>query len=147
MTIALLRIVEALPVGIDVLRADALSEGYRHVERLVVDWAAGTVRFDARGEVLLAAMLRGELAGIGGMTVDPHNDRALRMRRFYVRCAMRRSGVGRCIAEALLVEACQHARCVVVNAPDLEAACFWEGLGFVADRRDGHTHLLRQQAR
>jgi GNAT superfamily N-acetyltransferase len=144
MTIALVPVVDALPTGFDVLRAEALREGYRHVERLAVDWAAGTERFDAPGENLLAAFLAGGLAGIGGMTVDPANHRALRMRRFYVRRASRRNGVGRCLAKALMAKARQLERCVVVNAPTAEATRFWEELGFVRDRCGGHTHKLGQ---
>jgi GNAT superfamily N-acetyltransferase len=144
MTIALVPVVDALPAGFDVLRAEALSEGYRHVERLAVDWASGAERFDAPGETLLAAFITCGLAGIGGMTVDPANRRALRMRRFYVRRASRRNGVGRCLAEALMAKARQLERCVVVNAPTVEAARFWEELGFVRDRCDGHTHMLGQ---
>ena len=62
------------------------------------------------------------------------NHRALRMRRFYVRRASRRNGVGRCLAEALMAKARQLERCMVVNAPTAEAARFWEELGFVRDR-------------
>ncbi len=142
MTIALVRVVDTPPVGFDPLRAAALSDGYRRVERLAENWASGTERFDASGENLLAAFITGDLAGIGGMTVDPANRRALRMRRFYVRRASRRNGVGRCLAEALIAKARQLERCVVVNAPTAEAARFWEELGFVRDRCDGHTHML-----
>jgi GNAT superfamily N-acetyltransferase len=144
MTIVTVPVVDALPAGFDVLRAEALSDGYRHVERLADDWASGTKRFDASGENLLAAFITGDLAGIGGMTVDPANRCALRMRRFYVRRASRRNGVGRCLAEALMAKARQLGRCVAVNAPTAEAARFWEELGFVRDRRDGHTHMLGQ---
>ena len=144
MTVALVPVIDALPSGFQVLRAEAMSDGYRHIERLAVDWDSGTERFDAPAENLFAAFLAGGLAGIGGMTVDPANRRALRMRRFYVRRALRRNGVGRCLAEALIAKARQLERCVVVNAPTAEAARFWEELGFVPDRRDGHTHMLGQ---
>jgi GNAT superfamily N-acetyltransferase len=146
MTIALLPVVTSLPAGFHLLRAEALAEGYRHVERLAADWAAATERFNAPGESLLSAFLAGELSGIGGMTIDPANDRARRMRRFYVRRSARRRGVGRCLAEALIANARSLAPCVVVNAPTAEAACFWEALGFAPDRRDGHTHMLCRQA-
>jgi GNAT superfamily N-acetyltransferase len=146
MTIALVPVVTSLPVEFDMLRAGALAEGCRHVERLAADWAAATERFNAPGEGLLSAFLAGEFSGIGGMTIDPANDRALRMRRFYVRRSARRCGVGRCLAEALIANARSLALCVVVNAPTEEAARFWEALGFAPDRRDGDTHMLRQQA-
>jgi hypothetical protein len=40
---------DALPVGFDALRAEALAEGFRQVERLAADWEAGTTRFDRDG--------------------------------------------------------------------------------------------------
>ena len=48
-------VLDALPVGFDALRAEALAEGFRQVERLASDWEAGTTRFDRDGEALLAA--------------------------------------------------------------------------------------------
>ena len=92
----------ALPAGFDALRADALAEGFRQVERLAADWEAGTTRFDREGEALLAARLNGVLVGIGGLTIEPVVPGALRMRRFYVRPAFRRFGVGRQLVTALL---------------------------------------------
>jgi GNAT superfamily N-acetyltransferase len=88
-------VLDALPVGFDALRAEALAEGFRQVERLAADWEAGKTRFDRAGETLLAARLSGVLVGIGGLTMEPVVLGALRMRRFYVRPAFRRIGVGR----------------------------------------------------
>jgi GNAT superfamily N-acetyltransferase len=142
-TVALIPVVDALPVGFDALRAEACAEGHRNIDRLAIDWASGKVRFDACGEALLAAQVGGELTGIGGITIDPNNCGALRMRRFYVRVAHRRTGVGRRLAEALISGA-GRARCLVVNAGTEQAARFWEALGFTLDDRDGHTHILRR---
>jgi GNAT superfamily N-acetyltransferase len=69
------------------------------------------------------------------------------MRRFYVRPAFRRHGVGRCLAEAVLAKAVDTEHAIVVNAPTELAARFWEALGFVPDRRDGHTHALPRRER
>src|SRR5436190_24023588 len=81
------------------------TEGYRHLDRLGADWAAGTTRFDREGEALLAAYSDGTLAGIGGLTIDPADPDALRLRRFYVARAARRSGIGRALAQVLLKRA------------------------------------------
>ena len=62
-------VLNALPVGFDALRAEALAEGFRQVERLAADWEARTTRFDRDGEALLAARLNGVLVGIGGLTI------------------------------------------------------------------------------
>src|SRR6266404_9127756 len=106
---------EALPVGFEELRAEALAEGFRQVERLAADWEAGTTRFDRDGEALLAARLNGVLAGIGGLTIEPVVPGALRMRRFYVRPAFRHIGVGRQLATALLAGV-DGERSITVNA-------------------------------
>jgi len=80
-------------------------------------------------------------AGIGGLTQDPLLADTLRMRRFYVRRQFRRHGVARLVAERLLQEAARTGLPVVLNAaPD--SVPFWQKLGFVADPRDGHTHVL-----
>jgi GNAT superfamily N-acetyltransferase len=133
-------VIEELPAGFDALRAEARAEGYRFVDRLATDWMSGTIRFDREGEALLAARVTDVLAGIGGLTIEPVVPDALRMRRFYVRLAYRRSGIGRKLATALLERARGVRRLVTVNAAPVSIA-FWESLGFVPDSRDGHTHV------
>jgi len=135
-------VIDELPAGFDALRAEARAEGYRFVERLATDWTSGTIRFDREGEALLAARLSGVLAGIGGLTIEPVVPDAMRMRRFYVRRAYRRGGVGRKLATALLERARGAGRLVTVNAGPASTA-FWEALGFALDARDGHTHIHR----
>jgi GNAT superfamily N-acetyltransferase len=133
-------------VGFDALQQEARTEGYRFIERLPADWGSGTTRFERAGEVLLALQLASDLVGIGGLTVDPVIVDALRMRRFYVRPAFRRQGLGRVLANALLDRARPLGRLVTVNAgPGSET--FWEALGFRPDQGDNHTHVLVPGAR
>jgi GNAT superfamily N-acetyltransferase len=99
--------------------------------------------FDRPGEGLLAAYSAGVLAAIGGITIDPMVPDALRMRRFYVRPAFRRTGIGREIALALLEGALQRVRVVTLNAAE-KSVPFWEALGFEPEVRDGHTHIWRR---
>jgi hypothetical protein len=80
-------IIEDLPGGFDVLRAEARAEGFIKS----IDWDAGTIRFDRDGEALLAVRVNGTLARIGGLTVDPVVPSALRMRRFSVGGPLRQS--------------------------------------------------------
>lgn len=141
MTVVLLPVLTELPTGFDALRSDARSEGHTNMERLAADWASGSNRFEAKGEALLAAFVTGDLAGVGGMTVDPTCSRALRLRRFYVRPVFRRLGVGRCLALALVDRARLLTDRLVLNAETDLATRFWEALGFVAERCDGHTHV------
>ncbi len=137
-------VLDALPVGFDALRAEALAEGFRQVERLASDWEAGTTRFDRDGEALLAARLNGVLVGIGGLTIEPVVLGALRMRRFYVRPAFRRIGVGGQLVMALLAGV-DGDRSITVNAAPTSIA-FWERVGFNRDPRDGHTHILSRES-
>ena len=140
------RVIEELPAGFDALRAEARAEGYLFVERLATDWLSGTTRFDRAGEALLAARVDGVLAGIGGLTIEPVVPDALRMRRFYIRLAYRRSGIGRKLATALLDGTRSATGLVTVNAAPASAA-FWESLGFAPDARDGHTHIQQLDKR
>lgn len=135
------RVIDELPEGFDALRAEALAEGHGFVERLAADWNSRTMCFDRDGEVLLAAYANAELAGIAGLTLEPVVTGALRMRRFYVRPSYRRRGIGHNLATQLLAQARSTGKPVTVNAAPASFS-FWEELGFVRDRRDGHTHIL-----
>ena len=92
-----------------------------------------------------AARLNDVLAGIGGLTVEPVIAHALRMRRFYVRPAFRRSGVGLQLATALLARVIP-GRLITVNAAPTSFP-FWESVGFTPHARDGHTHILNRERR
>jgi len=135
------RVLTELPARFDVLRAEASAHGYRRIERLADEWMAGTMRFDRQAEALIAAHLGRDLAGLGGLTIDPFQRDALRMRRFYVRASFRRRGIGRAIAEKLLAHARAFGRPVTVNAAT-GSELFWLSLGFVADARNGHNHIF-----
>jgi GNAT superfamily N-acetyltransferase len=75
------------------------------------------MRFDQPGEMLLAAYSDDDmLVGVGGITVDAEIPEALRMRRFYIRAAFRRSGLGRAIAQTLLQNALRKVDIVTLNA-------------------------------
>ncbi|MBY5408511.1 GNAT family N-acetyltransferase [Rhizobium leguminosarum] len=145
MTIDILRLRDRLPQEIADLESEARWEGHRHVTRLIDEWSTGAVRFDRDGERLLGAYADGKLAGIGGMTVETAISGALRMRRFYIRPAMRGRGIGRMLALALLDHARSFCIVVTVHAGNDGAAKFWESLGFQPHGRDGHTHLLELQ--
>ena len=139
--IRLERVIDALPTDFEALREEARAQGHRMLDTLATDWASGATRFNRRGEALLAAYAADVLAGIGGLTQEAEIPGALRMRRFYVRIAYRRSGVGHSMAATLLEEPRRTGRTVTVNAAAGSEA-FWEALGFVADRRDSFTHIL-----
>ena len=141
--VALCRVVDRLPEGFDALAAEAAAEGYRHIRRLDADWRSSALRFTRPGESLMAAVSGDELAAVGGMTIDPVEADAFRMRRFYVRARFRRNGVGRALAQALIATV-MPGRLITVHAGSSEAPAFWESLGFVPTRRDGYSHILRR---
>jgi GNAT superfamily N-acetyltransferase len=133
-------VVDKLPADFEAMRAEARGEGYAFLDRLANDWASGAIRFDRPGEALLAAYSDGVLAAIGGITIDPVLPDALRMRRFYVRSAFRRIGIGREIAQVLLERASRSVRVVTLNAA-VDSVPFWEAVGFAPQVLDGHTHV------
>ena len=137
--IRLERVADALPFGLDAMRAEARSENHTMLDTLAGDWESGKTRFDRPGEALYAAYSDDDLAGIGGLTLEPTIPGALRMRRFYIYRRFRRTGVGRALALALLDA--HDGRMVRCNAA-AGSEKFWEALGFVSDRCDGHTHIL-----
>lgn len=141
--IALHPIVANLPDGFDALRADAAQEGFRFVDRLADEWNSGANRFDRPDEALMFVQADGELAGIGGLSVDPFVPKALRMRRFYVRPPFRRIGIGRLLVGALPERTRLSGRDVMVNADTPGGPFFWQAMGFTPNRVDGHTHVLR----
>lgn len=144
----LVRIFDELPDGFDDLVAEASGEGVRNMALLADGWAqsapGGGARFQGDGEALLAAFLVGELAGIGGLSVEPASpEPARRLRRFYVRPAMRRRGVATALASALIHEGFDSVQLLTVNARASDAAgAFWEAQGFVADASGSWTHVL-----
>ena len=141
-SLCLVDVVDTLPHDFALMRAEALAEGFRHLDRLAADWTSGAMRFDRPGEALIAAQRDGMLAGIGGLTIDSTVEGALRMRRFYVRGPFRRHGIATALGRALIARAHRGTGVITVNAPP-EAAAFWQSLGFAADRCDGHTHVMR----
>lgn len=93
----------ALPPDVDELVEESEAEAYRHVRRLVEEWRSGVARFDRLGEALYYVRCFNTsdlevrpLAGIGGITIDPHcpDGETGRIRRLYVRPRHRGRGVG-----------------------------------------------------
>lgn len=132
---------QTLPVDFSNLQSDATQEGFGFLDRLVNEWASGANRFNKPGEALVVARRDGAIAGIGGVTEDPFQAEALRMRRFYVRPCHRRLGIAKAIAEPLLRMALQTGRPVTLNAGTAIAPAFWEGLGFAPCVAQHHTHM------
>lgn len=142
--VVIVRVVEGLPDGFDVILQAAASEGVRNMAMLAAQWASGEQRFDEPG-ALFAALVDGDLAGVGGVTPEAGaGEPAMRMRRLYVLPAFRRFGVGRRLAAAMMQQGFQAAPLLTVNAAASEAApVFWEALGFESAVAAGYSHTLR----
>ena len=123
------RLQDGLPEDFDRLRSAAAAEGWRHMDRLAAEVAAGAPVFLA----LFAVREGGGLAGIGGLTQEPSPDDgspALRLRRLYVHPDARRRGVGRTLASALIQEGLDRVRRRTVHTDDARAEAFWRAQGF-----------------
>ncbi len=143
--VVITRVVETLPDGFDVILQAASAEGVRNMAMLAAQWAGGEQRFDDPG-ALFAALVDGELAGVGGTTLETGVvEPAMRMRRLYVLPMFRRFGVGRRLAGAMMQQGFQAAPLLTVNAAASDAAGpFWEAMGFArTDALRGATYVLR----
>ncbi len=142
--VVITRVVETLPDGFDVILEAAASEGVRNMAMLAAQWASGKQRFEEPG-ALFAALVDGDLAGVGGVTAETGaGEPAMRMRRLYVLPAFRRFGVGRRLAGAMMHQGFQATPLLTVNAAASEAApAFWETLGFERAVAAGYSHRLR----
>ena len=138
MSLQLVRLEGELPEGFAALRAEADAEGHRHMSRLAQEVVESPGMFTA----LLAAFEDGALVGVGGLTPEPAEPSAQRMRRLFVTARARRRGVARTLANALLQEALQHTRRVTVHAGDPEAERFWEALGYARVEGRAWSHEL-----
>lgn len=143
--VSVVRVGDALPDGIDLLRAAARDQGYAHIDRLAEDWASRAERFDNPGEALFAAFLGSTLAGVGGVTREPSapDGDVLRARRLYVLPQFRGRGIGRALVDAIVEHAFQSVSRLTVHA-GRDAPAFWDHLGFARTDAPGLTHELRR---
>lgn len=96
-----------LPPGIEALRIEASSAGFRFMEKLTKEWETQTNRFDKPGELLAGAFQNGQLVAIGGLNIDPYagDITIARLRHLYVLKRIRRQGVASRLARYLLDKA------------------------------------------
>jgi len=144
------QVLRSLPRGLDALVAASETEGYRSTARLRKDWHIEKNRFDRPGEQLLSVTVDGELAGIGGIDIDPWSDtgRVGRLRRLYVSTAYRRLGVGTVLVKRLLEDAPAEFDLVRLLVADDRGRRFYEHIGFapVDDPHASHVVALTSRA-
>lgn len=142
--VRVVRLVEALPDEFAAILVEAAAEGVRNMAMLATEVGSHDDPYVDPG-ALFAAWVDGELAGVGGVTVETTlTEPAMRMRRLYVRPAFRRTGVARALAGAMMQQGFQTAPLLTLNAQASAAAPpFWESMGFERVDRQRITHALR----
>lgn len=134
-----------LPPGIEALRIEASSAGFRFMEKLTKEWETQTNRFDKPGELLAGAFQNGQLVAIGGLNIDPYagDITIARLRHLYVLKRLRRQGVASRLARYLLDKAPTSFASVRLFTDTVEAAALYERLGFTRTKSASATHIIK----
>lgn len=120
----------------------SVSEGYRHVTRLVDDYQSGANCFDRRGELLLVARDQERtVLGVCGLNAMARAGVG-RVRRFYVLPDVRSKGIGAALLEQIVNTARLHFSILELRTNDPRAAAFYVRHGFQAVKREDATHKL-----
>ncbi len=125
--------ISALPVeGFKALQQESQLEGYKFLVRLENDWFNGTNTFSSAGEGLYELRVKGALVAIGGINIDPYGESASdgRLRRFYVKEAYRRKGVGKMLVDFILQQHTANFERVSLYTGEPAAGAFYVRCGF-----------------
>jgi ribosomal protein S18 acetylase RimI-like enzyme len=124
---------------------ESQREGFAFLQRLWQEYVEGINCFAGQGESLYGVYNQRQLVGIGGLQADPYTkDPSLgRLRHLYVSEAVRRQGVGRELVRAVVQDARQVYKLLVLRTNTQPAAAFYQALGFVCDSSIPYaTHTL-----
>lgn len=126
---------------------ESMKEGFRHVSRLLQDYADGSNRFDREGEALFAALHNGSVIGVGGLNLlaaeQGGSSRVGRVRRVYVLQRARRLGAGKLLMEAIMEHGRPYVSVLALRTENPAADLFYQALGFVpAPGKETVTHQL-----
>jgi N-acetylglutamate synthase-like GNAT family acetyltransferase len=123
--------------------AASRSEGHNMVNRLLDDFKAGTNRFDAPGELLLADLQDETVVAVAGLNVEPEQDlrKAGRVRRLYVVPRCRGNGLARSLVDRIVAHAAHTFDVLTVHVGTSDARGFYEHLGFTPVDHAGITHM------
>lgn len=139
-----------LPVrGFQQLMAEASAERYNFMNTLAAEWASGSNRFDAPGEILCGHADEGLVVAVGGVNIDPYVGRPNvgRLRRIYVRPAWRNRGIGRALVSTLVEKAGKDFEYLRLRAENPAAIRLYESMGFTAIVDPAATHILSLRER
>jgi GNAT superfamily N-acetyltransferase len=125
---------------------ESKKDGFRFLERLVNEYESGKNTFNKQGESLLGVYTeQGVLIAVGGLNIDPFldNQKAGRLRRFYVAKEYRRSGVGTLLLKEIISNAKNYFEILVLQTDTEQAAKFYSTFGFKDNCTfPGSTHYL-----
>jgi GNAT superfamily N-acetyltransferase len=130
--------------GFDALWDASVAEGQRMLARLQENWVSGLNRFDRPGEILVGAVVDGDLAGVCGRNVDPFASDAAagRVRHLYVAPVHRGEGIGSQLVRFTAGDAADFFQFLNTRAPP-QAFEFYERLGFsLVLKNNTVTHRL-----
>jgi GNAT superfamily N-acetyltransferase len=124
---------------------ESVSEGFRHIRRLVTDYENGVNKFDKDGEALFIAYQINNIVGVCGLNQDPYsnNTDVGRVRRLYVSPRLRRFGIGRMLMDSVIAEAKQHYKLLALKTDNPTADVFYRSIGFSVDcDSENRSHFL-----
>lgn len=137
---ASVREIGKMQVGILRLRLESVR---LTLTRLISEWHSGKNRFNAPGECLMAAYSNQQLAGIGGLSIDPYNQPdTARLRRLYVAPAARNQHVGQALVKALVAQAALHFQKVRLCTDTSRGDAFYLRCGFMRIEDVHATHII-----
>lgn len=136
---------DPLPDSFGALRAAAKAEGYDFLDRLGVRWRDG-MYLDDGDACVLGVFEGGDLVAVGAQTADEYDPQPdhRRIRHFYVHPEMRRAGVGRALAGALIQQAFALAPRLHLRATHDLSRAFWDAMGFARVDRPDRSHEMRR---
>ena len=141
------RIAPATAIHFDMrtLRAEAASEGFGFVDRLIDDWLSAANRFEKPGELFFGGFREGSLIAACGLNRDPYTDRDQvgRLRHLYVLRSARRQGIASALVRRVLSEAKGVFQFVRLRSHTREAAEFYGRLGFIQVTDETASHMIR----
>lgn len=117
--------------GFAALRGESLTQNYNMLRRLAENWQSGENRFNAPGEKLLGAFIRGQLVGVCGLNIDPFSQqpRVGRIRHLYIAENRRRQGIAHRLLVSVITDSGASFDFLNTHAPST-AWSFYENLGF-----------------
>ena len=142
---AKIRCLEDLPCDLEALRVESTIDGFRFVDKLVIEWLSAANRFDAPGEALIGAFQNERLVAVCGLNIDPYaGDNAVgRLRHLYVLKSARRHGIASAMVGHLLRVAEISFASVRLFTDTKQAAMFYEAIGFSQTESRTATHIFQ----